>query len=136
MKHFMLTYHLIYQYYHKKYHHFYKWSVDLVILILKIYKCFKMDYVVIELNGLEVVKKRKKAWFIWNKSVFLQPFMINILFKTNRIINIIYISRFSFKSSLTRYISIFKTLDYIYECPHNGQFQNDQILSLKKYIIL
>ena len=53
---------------------------------------------------------------------FLQPFKINILFKTNRIINIIYIFRFSFKSSLTRYISIFKTLDHIYECPHNGQF--------------
>jgi hypothetical protein len=53
---------------------------------------------------------------------FLQPFKINILFKTNRIINIIYIFRFSFKSSLTRYISIFKTLDHIYKCPHNGQF--------------
>ena len=46
----------------------------------------------------------------------------NILFKTNRIINIIYIFRFSFKSSLTRYILIFKTLDHIYECPQNGQF--------------
>jgi hypothetical protein len=53
---------------------------------------------------------------------FLQPFKINILFKTNRIINIIYIFRFSFKSSLTRYISFFKTLDHIYKCPHNGQF--------------
>ena len=50
--------------------------VDLVILILKIYKWFKMDYVVKEINGLEVVKKSKKEWFIWNKSVFLQPFMI------------------------------------------------------------
>ena len=29
-----------------------------------------MDYVVKEINGLEVVKKRKKTWFIWNKSVF------------------------------------------------------------------
>jgi hypothetical protein len=56
------------------------------------------------------------------KECFLQPFMINILFKTNRIINIIYIFRFSFKSSLTRYISIFETLDHIFECPHNGQF--------------
>ena len=53
---------------------------------------------------------------------FLQPFKINILFKTNRIINIIYIFRFSFKNSLTSYNSIFKTLDHIYECPHNGQF--------------
>ncbi len=53
---------------------------------------------------------------------FLKPFNTNILFKTNRIIDIIYIFRFSFKSSLTRYISIFKTLDYIYECPHNSQF--------------
>jgi hypothetical protein len=95
-----------------------------------------MDYVVEEINGLEVVKKRKKIWFIWNKSVFSQPFKINILFKTNRIIDIIYIFRFSFKNSLTRYISIFETLDHIYECPHNGQFKNDQILSLKKYIIL
>ena len=39
-----------------------------------------MDYVVKEINGLEDVKKRKKTWFIWNKSVFLQPFKINILF--------------------------------------------------------
>ena len=53
---------------------------------------------------------------------FLQPLKINILFKTNRIINIIYIFRFSFKSSLTRYISIFEKLDHIFECPHNGQF--------------
>ena len=81
-----------------------------------------MDYVGRDINGLKVVKKRKKEWFIWNKSVFLQPFMIYILFKTNRIINLIYIFRFSFKSSLTRYISIFETLDHIYECPHNGQF--------------
>ena len=79
-----------------------------------------MDHVVKEINGLEVVRKRKKTWFIWNKSVFLQPFKINILFTTNRIINIIYIFRFS--NSLTKYISIFKTLDHIYECPRNGQF--------------
>jgi hypothetical protein len=52
---------------------------------------------------------------------FLQPFEVNILFKTNRIIDIIYIFRFSFKNFLTRYISIFKTLDHIYECPRNGQ---------------
>ena len=45
---------------------------------------------------------------------FLQPFKINILFKTNRIIDIIYIFRFSFKNSLTKYILIFKTLDHIY----------------------
>ncbi len=53
-----------------------------------------MDHVVKEINGLEVVKKRIKT----------------------------YIFRFSFKSSLTGYILIFKTLDHIYECPHNGQF--------------
>ena len=41
----------------KKVYHF----VDLVILILKIYKCFKMKYVVKEINGLEIVKKRKKT---------------------------------------------------------------------------
>ncbi len=35
--------------------------VDLVILILKIYKYFKMDYVVKEISYLEVVKKRKKT---------------------------------------------------------------------------
>ena len=44
------------KYYHKKTYHF----VDMVILILKIYKCFKMDYVVKEMNDLEIVKKRKK----------------------------------------------------------------------------
>jgi len=53
---------------------------------------------------------------------FLQPFKINILFKTNRIIDIIYVFRFRFKNFITRYISIFKTLDHIYECQHNGQF--------------
>ena len=29
-----------------------------------IYKDYKMDYVVEEINGLEVVKKRLKTWFI------------------------------------------------------------------------
>jgi len=32
---------------------------------------------------------------------FLQPIKINILFKTNRIIDILYIFRFRFKNSLT-----------------------------------
>ncbi len=83
-----------------------------------------MDYDVEEIIGLEVVKKPKKIWFIWNESFFLQPFKINILFKTNRIIDIIYIFRFSFKNSVTRYISIFETLDHIYKCPHNGTARN------------
>ncbi len=39
-----------------------------------------MDYVVKEINDLEIVKSVKKTWCIWNKSVFLQPFKIIILF--------------------------------------------------------
>jgi hypothetical protein len=79
---------------------------------------FTLKLTIIQIN----IEKVERLVCLNQMKGFLQPFNNNILFKTNRIINIIYIFRFSFKSSLTKYISIFKTLDHINECPRNGQF--------------
>ena len=87
-------------------------------VIHKLNQLFTLKQTIIQVN----IETAESLVCLNQKECFLQPFMINILFKTNRIINIIYIFRFSFKSSLTRYISIFETLDHIFECPHNGQF--------------
>jgi hypothetical protein len=54
--HIMVSFKMTKYYHLKKIYHF----VDLVIMILKIYKCFRMDYVVKEISDLDVVKKRKK----------------------------------------------------------------------------
>ena len=87
-------------------------------VIHKLNQLFTLKQTIIQIN----IETAESLVCLNQIKCFLQPFKINILFKTNRIINIIYIFRFSFKSSLTIYISIFKTLDHIFECPHNGQF--------------
>ena len=51
----------------------------MVILILKIYKCFKMDHVVKEINGLEIVKKRKKHDLYEIKDICMYYYDINIV---------------------------------------------------------